>query len=313
MLTFKNRNIAALLAAVVVGTSVSVLATEPVYSGTKSGTVVVVASGPKVSAAALPAHNDAVVPAVATAVEAVEDLPKSKRPHAWFLSGVEAYNAGDGRLAVERWTKAADRGHLVAQWNLARLYRSGDLIDADPIKALTYFRIVAEQTDPNRIRDQRNAIAVAAFVELADIYRAGEPLADIAPDAKRAFEMYKLAATLYGNARAQHRMGTMYLTGEGVRQHFGRAVRWLALAASKRYTPSFAALGEFFWQNRETATNRVQGLMWLSLARDNTERDDLRAVFSDRYEAAMIEANDEERQRAIALVQNWNQSHNATQ
>jgi len=310
MQIFDTRKYSALVVAVVVGAGVSVFASAPVYSGTKSGTEVAVATaGTKATAASVPSQHETVAPAAASAMDAIENLPKAKRPHAWFLSGVEAYNAGDGRLAVERWTKAADRGHLVAQWNLARLYSRGELIDADPIKALTYFRIVAEQQDPNRIRDQRNAIAIAALVEVADIYRAGEPLANLEPDATRAFGMYKLAATLYGDARAQHRMGTMYLTGEGVRQHFGRAVRWLALAASKRYTPSFAALGDFFWQNRETATNRVQGLMWLSLARDNTERDDMRAVFSDRYEAAMTEANDEERQQAIALLQNWNQSH----
>jgi len=310
MQIFDTRKFVTLVAVAIVGVSASVLASQPVSSGTKSGgEIVVVAAGAETSGTTSPTHVETVMPTAASVIEVVEELPESKRPHAWFLSGVEAYNAGDGRLAVERWTKAADRGHLVAQWNLARLYRRGDLIDADPVKALTYFRIVADQQDPNRVRDQRSAITVAAFVEIADMYRTGEPVAGLEPDAKRAFGMYKLAATLYGNARAQHRMGTMYLTGEGVRQHFGRAVRWLALAASKRYSPSFAALGDFFWQNRDTSTNKVQGLMWLSLARDNTERDDLRAVFSDRYETVMTEANDAERQQAIALVQNWNQSH----
>lgn len=309
MLTFEPGKFSALLTVIAVGAGAAVLTSGPAYPGTKFGSVVVVAAGAEAAAATLPAQNQTVVPAVMSAAEVIENLPKSKQAHAWFLSGVKAYNAGNGLLAAERWTRAADRGNLVAQWNLARLYSRGDLIDADPVKALTYFRIVADQQDPSRIRDQRTAITVAAMVEVADIYRVGEPLADLEPDPRRAFGIYKLAATLYGNARAQHRLGNMYLTGEGVRQHLGRAVRWLALAASKRYAPAFAALGDFFWQNRETGDNKVQGLMWLSLARDNTKGEDLRAIINDRYEAAMIEANDEERQQAMALAQTWNQSH----
>ena len=308
---FDSKRLSVLSAALLIGGGISFLATEAISSSAKTDAEVVVAASTEATAAnlAVPVENAGPEAAAAPKTEVIEDLPKSERRHAWFLSGVEAYNAGDGQLAVERWTKAADRGHLAAQWNLARLYRQGDIIAADPVKALTYFRIVADQHDPNRVRDRRSAITVAALVEVADIYRAGEPLADLVPDPRRASAIYKLAATLYGDARAQHRLGMMYLTGEGVRQHIGRAVRWLGLAASKRYAPSFAALGDFFWQNRETGDNKVQGLMWLSLARDNAKGEDLRAVVNDRYEAALVEANDEERQQAMTLIQTWNKTH----
>ncbi|VAW10628.1 hypothetical protein MNBD_ALPHA09-408 [hydrothermal vent metagenome] len=315
MLTFNAKIFSSLTAAVVIGVGTANIATQAESSGAATNHEVVVAASIEAAASNLPGPIEGPAPTVAAtaatapAAQTIEDLPLSERAHAWFLGGVEAYNAGDGRLTVERWTKAADRGHLVAQWNLARLYRRGDLVAADPVKALTYFRIVANQHDPSRVRDQRSAITVAALVEVADIYRAGEPLAKLVPDPNRAAALYNVAAKLYGDARAQHRLGIMYLTGEGVRQHIGRAVRWLGLSASKRYAPSLVALGDFFWQNRETGDNKVQGLMWLSLARENAKGEDLRAVVNDRYEAALIEANDEERKQAMSLIQSWNQIH----
>lgn len=223
-----------------------------------------------------------------------------------FQRGLQAYNAGDGRLAVENWRLAAEDGHLPAMWNLSILYRRGELVETDIPESIHYLRRVAARHDPNRRPGAEAAMTVAALVELADIYRIGEEAAGIEPSPASAARMYQIAATLYGDARAQHRLGMMYLAGEGVTQHVGRAVRWLALSAKKRYVPSFAALGDFYWENRGEGNNKIRGLMWLSLAKENAKHEDLRASVTVRYNAAMVEANEDERKEATALIESWN-------
>ena len=258
--------------------------------------------------AAAPALEAVAVPAVSRSASGAASAPAAETPDTWFALGLQAYNAGDGRLAVEHWRKAADTGHLPAQWNLSILFRRGGLVERDIAESIRHLRAVAARHDPNRRPGAHSAMTVAALVEFADITRAGEPAAKIQPDPARAARMYEIAATLYGDARAQHRLGMMYLKGEGVSHHAGRALRWLALSARKRYVPSFAALGDFYWQNRSEGNNKVRGLMWLSLAKENVKRDDLRAAVTDRYNAALTEANEEERQKAMALIQTWNSS-----
>lgn len=306
--------------AVITALVVSVLTFGPSTEVQSSSTgsdekLVVVASSVEASVVASPQATaiEVLQPVSAAATlpdaEPKRPLTKSELANAKYAAGIDAYSAGEGRLTEALWTEAAEQGHMAAQWNLARLYRLGDLVEADPVKALNYLRIVASRHDPDRVRDMRSAMTVAAMVEIASMTHTGVEEANLAPDAAQAARLYELAATLYGNARAQHHLGMMYLSGDGVQRHIGRAVRWLALSAGKRYAPSLAALGDFFWENRNTGDNKVRGLMWLSLARDNAKHDDLRATVTDRFEAAMIEANEEERQQVMALIQTWNKSH----
>lgn len=254
------------------------------------------------AATALPPGSSAAPAATGTADGSAD--PAEGR----FVEGLRAYNAGDGTGAVGHWRAAADAGHLAAQWNLSVVYRRGDIVEADPAQAVRYLQRVASRHDPNRRPDAHSAMTVAALVELGDIIRVGDTAAGVTADPSRAARMYEVAATLYGDARAQHRLGMMHLKGEGVRQNISRAVRWLALSAKKRYVPSLSALGDFYWENRAQGGNRARGLMWLSLAKENVEREDLREVVIDRYNEALTEANEEERQRAMALIQNWNRS-----
>jgi len=59
--------------------------------------------------------------------------------------GVAAYNAKDYAKAVELWTKAANAGHAVSQYNLGISYLTGTGIEQDVYKAIHWLSESAEQ------------------------------------------------------------------------------------------------------------------------------------------------------------------------
>lgn len=222
-----------------------------------------------------------------------------------YRRGLAAYQAGDYAATLIAWEAAAERGHLVAQWNLVRLYSTGNVVKPNPKRALYYLRAIAAKLDPNQPPSARTALKVAAYVELAKRYLEGVPEADLAASPERAFPLFELAATLYSHPSAQHFLGLMYLGGQGVKRDLGRAIRWLVLAARKRYGPSQAILGDIYWKDKNIGNNRARSLMWFSLAKENLRPDAYRQVVLDRYNTAKSEANDVERQQAMAMADSW--------
>jgi TPR repeat protein len=232
----------------------------------------------------------------------------AKTAHDLFVDGNLAFE--DGRLvdALADWGQAADAGYLLAQWNLARVLADADGGAHDPVRSLKYLRMAAAQHDADLPYGPRSAVTVEALVELALIYRDGLPEAKLAPAPGRAVSLLEHTATLYGNPRAQHALGLMYLGGQGVKRDTGRAVRWLVLAARKDHAPAQAALGDFYWKSEPSAGNRARGLMWFALARDNAHGDLARAAFAQRYDAAAAEAGAETRKAADDMISSWNAS-----
>jgi len=54
-----------------------------------------------------------------------------------------------------------------------------------------------------------------------------------------------------GNAQAQHRIGAMYYTGDGVRQDTKEAAKWLAMAARQGHGEAAELLAEITAQGEE--------------------------------------------------------------
>lgn len=227
-------------------------------------------------------------------------------PDDLFIEGLSAYRGGDVGHAVSIWEEAADDGHLGAQWNLARLFAGGDGVAHDARRRLHYLEMAAAQHDPDMPPGPRSAVTVEALVELAELYRTGDPEAGLRPQPARAFRLFQHSATLFGNPRAQHYLGLMYLNGEGINRDISQAVRWLFLAARKQYAPSQAALGDYFWERGADAKDRLNGLMWFALASENAKGDESRAAFHDRYEAAITEVGENVRPQVDAMISAWN-------
>src|ERR1044072_1594079 len=60
-------------------------------------------------------------------------------------AGVDAYERGDYRTAVEKWRPAAERGSADAQFNMGQAYRLGRGLPTDMKQAEAWYRRAALQ------------------------------------------------------------------------------------------------------------------------------------------------------------------------
>lgn len=246
----------------------------------------------------------------ANRVEGKANFQGSKAAARAFAAGLDAYRAGDMVQAISHWETAAGGGHLGAQWNLARIFSGQSGQPADPRRRLHYLQLAAAQHDPEAPPSPYSAVTIEALVELGRAYMTGVPEAGLPEEPERARGLFEHAASLFGNARAQHYLGLMYARGEGVRPDMSRAVRWLFLAARKEHAPSQAALGDYFWKRGASGSagteDRMRGMMWFALASENAKGEDARAIFLGRYKEAMTQLDEAERERVRSLVAGWN-------
>ena len=84
-----------------------------------------------------------------------------------------------------------------------------------------------------------------------------------------AVDLFRHAASYFGNAEAQYRLARLYMNGTGVEKNVGLAVNWLAIAAKKQHAASQATLGEILWRGQEVRQRRARGLALIMLAHEN--------------------------------------------
>ena len=111
-----------------------------------------------------------------------------------------AYEKGDYVTALQLFTPLAERGDLVAQFSLAKMYREGKGVSKDYKAAVKWFNLSAEQGN-----------ALAQY-HLGVAYSFG---LGVVPDYKIALKWYVKSAE-QGNAFAQHHLSLLYYFGNGV-------------------------------------------------------------------------------------------------
>ena len=92
--------------------------------------------------------------------------------------------------------------------------------------------------------------------------------ADAALDKKdyaTALKKYKSAA-LKSDAVAQHKLGVMYVEGQGVIQDYAEAVRWFKLAAAQGIGSAQYNLGAMYANGQGVTQNYARSHMWSNLA-----------------------------------------------
>jgi hypothetical protein len=205
-----------------------------------------------------------------TANLSAQEKPQFKSANQAYRAGLAAHRAGAGERAVEALTFAANEGVLVAQLKLAEIYETGSGVEADPAKA---FRIHQQVADTHAEMNPRHRMAphiAGAFVALGDYYAIGVPALKIDADKARAADLYRHAASFFGDPRAQYKLAVVHLKGDGVSQNTQLAVNWLANAVKKKHAPSQAVLGDLLWRGRPDLSRRPsQGLALLELANRN--------------------------------------------
>lgn len=120
------------------------------------------------------------------------------------------------KAAFAYFQKAADKGHVRAQYSLGHAYNFGEGTRTDYAQALRWYQKASDGGNT----DATTAIGV--------LYAEGRGVAQNFKTAMGAFQR----ASDAGNAEAMRRIGNMYFNGDGVRQNDAQAYAWLRKAAA---------------------------------------------------------------------------------
>lgn len=211
-----------------------------------------------------------------------------------FKTGTQAYISGDRTKGLTALQYAAENGHLVAQWKLGRIYADGDGVKADHLKAFQYFsQVAANNAETSPFLPHARFVA-NAFVALGAYHLAGIPNTEVKADPRRAAQLFRYAATYFGDADAQYQLARIYLDGRGAQKDARIAARWLYSAANKGQYRAQALLGQMMVHGEGVPKQAARGLMWLTLAADAAkERED--EWIKQAYDDAIRETSQDDR------------------
>lgn len=221
-----------------------------------------------------------------------------------MLDGAGGGVSSDALLAALE--NAAAAGQPMAMWQLGTMYENGEGVDKDPVKAFGYFAQIANQHADAVPRGIESDIVAQSFVKVGDYYRQGLPDAGIAADADRSHALLLHAATYFGDADAQYRVGLLYTEDTELGMNPIQSARWFSLAARKGHCSAQAQLGDMLFNGAEgIATQPVEGLMWLTIAHQRCAGTGDAAWIDEMLSRAMSVAHPQERAEAVSLADNF--------
>ena len=127
-----------------------------------------------------------------------------------------AFAKGDFSSAFQMFTQLAEKGDVVAQFNLAKMYREGKGVPKDYKAAVKWLNLSGEQGN------------ASAQYHLGVAYSFG---LGVVPDYQIALKWYRRSAE-QGNVFAQHHLSLLYYLGNGVPENKVYAHMWANLASS---------------------------------------------------------------------------------
>lgn len=214
--------------------------------------------------------------------------------------------AGGGISSVDQVTAlqdAASAGDPMAQWQLGLMYESGEGVAQDKAKAFGYFAEIADQHADTAPKGTEADIVANSFVKMGDYYKDGVPEAGVPKDEDYSIKLLMHAASYFGDADAQYRVGEMYLDKNALGDNPLQSARWLSLAAHKGHVAAQAKLGDILFNgDGGVKANPVEGLMWLSLASRRADGTVDAQWIDDLLNADMSVASPDERKQAVAMA-----------
>ena len=164
---------------------------------------------------------------------------------------------------------AADAGQPMAMWQLGTMYENGEGVEKDQAKAFGYFSQIANQHADAAPKGIEADIVAQSFVKVGEYYRDGLPDAGIQADANRSHALLLHAASYFGDADAQYRVGELYQQEDELGINPLQSARWFSLAARKGHALAQARLGDLLFNGiAGLEPQPAEGLMWLMLAHD---------------------------------------------
>lgn len=198
---------------------------------------------------------------------------------------------------------AAAAGDPMAQWQLGLMYESGEGVAQDKAKAFGYFAEIADQHADAAPKGIESDIVAHSFVKMGDYYKQGLPEAGIPKDEDYANRLILHAASYFGDADAQYRVGELYLDDKELGDNPIQSARWLALAARKGHAPAQAKLGDILFNgDGGLAANPVEGLMWLTVASRRAQGTADQGWIDDLLNADMSIAPPDQRKQAVEMA-----------
>ncbi|MEQ1771474.1 MAG: tetratricopeptide repeat protein [Devosia sp.] len=229
-----------------------------------------------------------------TAVDAAQELASA-------LDG-----AGGGVSSADQIASleaAAAAGDPMALYQLGLMYESGEGVAQDKAKAFGYFAQIADQ-HADAAPDAREAEVVAhSFVKMAEAYGEGVEEAGIAKDEQTSIRLILHAASYFGDAEAQYKVGLAYQDPAELGDNPLQSARWYSLAARKGHVGAQANLGNLLFNGEGgVEANPVEGLMWLTVASRRAMGTADQAWIDDLLNSAMSVASPEQRAQAVMMA-----------
>ncbi len=153
--------------------------------------------------------------------------------------------------AIKAKMPAAEAGNIQAQYELARLFHNGDIIEPDLKAAFQWYSKAAGKGH-----------AGAQFA-LGGLYAKGEA---VRQDYFRAAEWYRLAANFGHHAGAQLELGNLYFKGLGAPHGYAEALAWYSKAARRGHPVAQHLLGAMYAEGWAGTFDPVEAYTWFTLA-----------------------------------------------
>jgi hypothetical protein len=223
-----------------------------------------------------------------------------------YRQGAAAAKSGHMDAALPALSYAAERGVLGAELKLARLYARGDDVPRDDGKAFTYYQRIADQHAEIAPSSPVAKFVAEAFVALGQYYRKGVPAIGLNSDPARAADLYRHAASYFGDADAQYELGRLYLSGDGVHKDVSLAANWLVAAAKKQNPEAQAKLGELLWNGDHIRKRPAKGLALITLAHENAKISGKEPKWIEElYRDVIAQSDAGTRKEAEAIMPDW--------
>jgi TPR repeat protein len=223
-------------------------------------------------------------------------------------SGAQMLRDGQIDQGVTALEYAAERGLPSAMWKLGRIYADGDGVGRDQKRAFDYFRSLTRAHAYEPPNSPHARFVANAFVSLGHFHLHGIPNSDVKADAVVAHQMFRHAASYFGDPEAQYQVGRMYLNGSGTEKDAVQASRWLRLAADAGQRNAQALLGSILFRGTSPLPRQAaMGLFWLTVAKDATKeiRGPEDRWIVDSYASAFAQATEDERAMALGYLERW--------
>ncbi len=163
-----------------------------------------------------------------------------------YAKGLNFYEQGKYKVAVDWYRKAAEHGHVQAQNTLGLRYEKGEGVKQNYKTAAYWYQEAAKN---GHTQAQNN---------LGFMYSEG---IGVERDYTGAVKWYRMAAE-NGHVKAQYNLGVIYYKGQGIEQDYNEAIKWYRKAAEQGYTQSQTILGLMYSKGLGVNQSYKEAVRW---------------------------------------------------